>query len=129
MLLELLPHFSRLIPVADKYFASRGASDKAQEAALAALSGEVRSELGEVTGELERVAEASSVLARRMEEQASQMAGMRADLSRARDGVEAVDARVAKLERKLASVMQLAWVLLGMLAAMLVLAIFAMVRH
>jgi len=37
MLLELLPHFTRLLPMADKYLSTRTASEKAQEAALAAL--------------------------------------------------------------------------------------------
>ena len=36
MLLELLPHFTRLLPMADKYLSTRSASEKAQEAALAA---------------------------------------------------------------------------------------------
>jgi len=45
MLFELLPHFARLMPVADKYLTSRSASDKAQEAALVALADNVREEI------------------------------------------------------------------------------------
>jgi hypothetical protein len=36
LLFDLLPHFARLMPMADKYLASRSASDKAHETALAA---------------------------------------------------------------------------------------------
>ena len=45
-LLELLPHMTRLVPMADKYFASKTAGEKANEAALAAMAEGVRAILG-----------------------------------------------------------------------------------
>jgi hypothetical protein len=48
ILLELLPHFTRVLPLADRYFSSRGDQDKAHAAALAALGDEVRGGLGRV---------------------------------------------------------------------------------
>jgi hypothetical protein len=37
-LFELLPHISRLLPMADKFLSSKAAAEKANEAALAAMA-------------------------------------------------------------------------------------------
>jgi hypothetical protein len=92
ILLELLPHFARLTPVADKYFASRAANDKAQQAALAALAEEVRGDLGKVT-------EAHAGLHRMLQEQVEQVTQVSVEATRARLGIESVEARIAALEK------------------------------
>ncbi len=109
LLLELLPHFTRLVPVADKYLGNRNASDEAQKAALAALAQDVRGELGGVTEE-------QAGLRRQIQEQSSQVADVAVEVSRTRLGVEGVEARVAKLERSAAMTIRLLWVVLGLLA-------------
>ena len=48
-LFELLPHISRLLPLADKFFTSKAASEKATEAAMVAMAEGVRGDLGQVT--------------------------------------------------------------------------------
>ena len=89
ILLELLPHFARLTPVADKYFASRAANDKAQQAALAGLGEEVRGELGKVT-------EAHAGLHRQLQEQVEQVTCSFFGGGDARAlGIESVEARIA----------------------------------
>ena len=45
-LFELLPHISRLVPMADKYFSQKTAAEKANEAALAAMAEGVRGRPG-----------------------------------------------------------------------------------
>jgi hypothetical protein len=112
LLFDLLPHFARLMPMADKYLSSRSASEKAQEAALAALAGDVRGELGNVTGELGRVTEANSGVSRQLQEQGSQIAELSVDVARARMGVESVEARIGKLEKTAVLVVRLLWVVL-----------------
>lgn len=97
LLFELLPHFSRLLPVADKYLATRGASDQAQAAALAELDASLR-------GELAKAAEAQDGLRRQLQEQSTQIAEMSVDVSRARMGVESIEARLTKLEKQLAQI-------------------------
>lgn len=108
VLLELLPHFSRLLPVADKYLANRSASEKAQTAALAALAAEVRGQIGQVT-------EAQAGLGRQLQEQGAQAAEIAVDVARARMAIGSVEERVAKLEKTLRLVV-------GLLVAVLVLA-------
>lgn len=123
MLFELLPHFARLMPMADKYFSTRSASEKAQEAALAALALEIRAELGRGT-------EAQAGLAQQVQEQSVQIGDLALDVAHTRisvDGVESkldkmeqtMDARIAKLERTARVAVRLSLVLMAMLAAAL----------
>ena len=121
MLLELLPHFARLMPMADKYLATRSASDKAQQAALAVLAAEVRGELGQVT-------EAHTGLRRQLQEQNTQIAELGVEVTRARLGVESVEARVLKLEKTAGAAMRVLWVVVGLLVMVAALLAVVVVR-
>jgi hypothetical protein len=96
MLFELLPHFARLMPMADRYLSTRSASEKAQEAALAALAVDVRGELGKAT-------ETQSGICRQLQEQTTLIGDLAVDVTRARMGVESVETRAAKLEQAVAA--------------------------
>jgi hypothetical protein len=120
LLFELLPHFARLLPAADKYLASRGPNDKAHEAALAALGEDVRGQVGPLV-------EAQRSISRQLGEQGTQLAEMSVEVTRARMGVESVEERVARLEGKADAAMKLLGATLtlllgavGLLAAVLV---------
>ncbi len=67
MLLEILPHLSRLLPMWDKFLNSKAANDKATENALNALSEGVRGDLGQITA-------AHSSLYRHLQDQSAQIA-------------------------------------------------------
>ena len=108
LLFDLLPHFSRLIPMADKYLATRSASDKAQAAALAAMAEGVR-------GDLVQVTEAHEGLRRQMQEQGTQISELAVEVTRTRLGVESSETRIAKLEKTAGVAMRLIWVGLGLL--------------
>jgi chromosome segregation ATPase len=96
MLFELLPHFARLMPMADKYLSTRSASEKAQEAALAALADNMR-------GDLARSSEAHAALRRQIQEHTAHLGEVALDVTRLRMVVEGVDARVATLEVSVAA--------------------------
>jgi hypothetical protein len=121
LLLDLLPHFSRLLPVADKYLAGRSASDKAQEAALAALSGDVRKQTGRLT-------EAQTGLGRLVQEQTTQIAEIAVDVARTRMGIEGVEERIAKLEKSMGLAVRLLWGVVVLMAVTVVLVAVRMVR-
>jgi len=108
LLFDLLPHFSRLIPMADKYLATRSASDKAQAAALAEMAEGVR-------GDLVQVTEAHEGLRRQMQEQGTQISDLAVEVTRTRLGVESSETRIAKLEKTAGVAMRLIWVGLGLL--------------
>jgi len=101
ILFELLPHLTRLVPMADRYLTTRTASEKAQEAALAALGAEVRGELGQM-------GEVHTGIQRQLQDQGAQLSELAVEVTRARMGVESMEARVAALERSAAAMRWLA---------------------
>ncbi len=109
ILFELLPHLTRLVPMADRYLSTRTASERAQEAALAALGAEVRGELGQL-------GEVHTGIQRQLQDQGAQLSELAVEVTRARMGVESMEARVAGLERSAAAMRWLAVVVVAGLA-------------
>jgi hypothetical protein len=107
MLFELLPHFTRLLPMADKYLSSRSGDDRAHAAALAALSESVR-------GDLQKSAEMHAGVERALKQQSALVGEIAAEGLRVRLGVEAIEGRFAGLEKMLR-------LTLGLLAAVVLL--------
>jgi hypothetical protein len=98
-LFELLPHITRLVPMADRYFLSKTASEKANEAAMAAMAEDVRGDLGQVT-------KAHAGLYRQLQEQTAQIAEVSEEVKRARLSIEQHEHRMLTLE---ANVTSLGW--------------------
>ena len=94
-LFELLPHVSRLVPMADKFFHSKTASEKANEAALSAMAEGVRGDLGQVT-------QAHAGIYRQLQDQSAQIAGVGEEVKRARLSVEQHEHKLEALERRVA---------------------------
>jgi len=90
-LFELLPHITRLVPMADKYLSSKTASEKANEAAMAAMAEGVRGDLGQVT-------KAHAGLYRQLQDQSAQIAEVGAEVKRARLTIEQQEHRLLTLE-------------------------------
>ena len=90
-LFELLPHVTRLVPIADKYFSSKTANEKANEAALAAMAEGVRGDLGQVT-------KAHAGLYRQLQEVSTQVVEVSEDAKRTRLSIEQQGHRLENLE-------------------------------
>jgi hypothetical protein len=103
-LFELLPHISRLVPMADRYFSSKAANEKANEAALAAMAEGVRGDLGQVT-------KAHAGLYRQLQDLSAQVTEVGDDVKRSRVLVEQQEHRVEGLELQLAAIGR--WVKVG----------------
>lgn len=119
-LVELLPHIARLIPMADMFFTTKTASEKANEAAITAMTEGVRHDLGQVTT-------AHAGLYRQLQEQSAQIAEVADDTRRTRTALESSAERVAALEKQVAALgvwikigAGLLVVVLGLLIALLV---------
>jgi hypothetical protein len=80
-LFELLPHISRLLPMADKFLSSKAAAEKANEAAMAAMAEGVRGDLGQVT-------KAHVGLYRQLQEQSAQITEVSEEVKQARLAME-----------------------------------------
>lgn len=113
-LFELLPHVTRLIPVADKYFAQRSAAEKTSHATLAAMAEDVRGDLGQV-------AKAHEGLYRQLQEQSGHIADLGEEIRRARTSIEQHDHRLEAMDHKLASLGL--WIKGGVSAIVVLLAI------
>ena len=113
-LFELLPHVSRLIPMADRFFASRAATDRATEAAMVAMAEGVRGDLGQVT-------KAHAGLYRQLQEQGTQLDEVRDDLKRVRTVLEQRENRIETLEAQVTSLSW--WVKLGISLVVVLLAV------
>lgn len=95
-LVELLPHITRLVPLADKFFTSKVAAEKANEAAMVAMAEGVRGDLGQVT-------KAHLGLYRQLQDQSAQITAVGEDVKRARLSMEQHEHRMAALEKGVAS--------------------------
>jgi hypothetical protein len=95
-LFELLPHISRLLPMADKYFNQKAAAEKANEAAMAAMAEGVRGDLGQVT-------KAHVGLYRQLQEQSAQITGVSEEVKTTRLSVEQQANRIEALELTVSS--------------------------
>lgn len=115
-LFELLPHLARLVPMADKFFSSRAAAEKANEAAFAAMAEGVRGDLGQVT-------KAHASLYRQLQEQSAQIAEVAEGVKQARQAAIEQSTRIETLEHQLTALGR--WVkvgvgLLGILLALMI---------
>lgn len=117
-LFELLPHITRLVPMADKYFSSRTASEKATEAAMAAMAEGVRGDLGQV-------AKAHAGLYQQLQEQSAQIGEVSAEVKRMGAALE----RVTALELQVVALGR--WVKVGvsLIVVLLVAVIVLLVRR
>jgi hypothetical protein len=120
-LFELLPHITRLVPMADKYLSSKTASEKANEAAMAAMAEGVRGDLGQVT-------KAHAGLYRQLQDQSAQIAEVLGEVKVARLSVEQDEQRMVILESNVRSLGW--WVKAGVsLLVVLVIAVIVLLVH
>lgn len=115
-LFELLPHITRLVPMADKYFLSKAAAEKANEAALAAMAEGVRGDLGQVT-------KAHVGLYRQLQEMSAQVAEVGAEVKRAGGMVEQQEHRMETLELQVVAIGR--WVKAGVVFLVVLLGMVA----
>jgi hypothetical protein len=95
-LFELLPHVSRLLPMADNFLTSKTATEKATEAAMIAMADGVRGDLGQVT-------KAHAGLYRQLQEQSAQITQVSEEVKQARLSFEQHEHRMELLEKRMTS--------------------------
>jgi chromosome segregation ATPase len=95
-LIELLPHLTRLVPMADKFLSSKAAAEKANEAAMVAMAEGVRGDLGQVT-------KAHLGLYRQLQDQSAQIAEVGEEVKRSRAAMEQHQKHMAGLESQIGS--------------------------
>lgn len=120
-LFELLPHVTRLVPLADKYLSSRTANERANEAALTAMAEGVQADLGQVT-------KAHAGLYSKLIEQGSQIAELNESVRLAQQAIERQDKHIDLLNNKLASANLWIKISASLTAVLLILVIVLLTR-
>ena len=121
-LIELAPHITRLIPVADRFFRNKSETDETHRRAMEAMAEGLRSDIGQATA-------AHEGLYRQLNDQSEKLASITSEVRAAKTAVQAADERVARLEKALRLNTE---VLIGVLAinvALLVIALYFILHH
>jgi hypothetical protein len=95
-LVELLPHVSRLVPIAERYFSTKAAGDRSNELALAAIAEGMQADMGQVS-------KAHAGLYRQIQEQGAQIAGIGDEVRHVRGALDTSERKVAALEQRVES--------------------------
>jgi chromosome segregation ATPase len=120
-LVEVAPHITRLLPVADRFFQARASNDEAVRKALEQMS-EVRGDLGRVTASHEG-------LYRQLNDLNQRLALIVEQTQAAKAAAEAAEERAAALEQRLSTSGALLAILLPLNVVLLALTILLLVRH
>ena len=120
-LLELLPHAARLLPVADKFFQSKAATDDSARRAMDAMADGLRGDLGQVTA-------SHAGLYRQLNDQSDKLLAISSEVSAARAAAEVTEARITRLEGRLDRMAALLLVI-TLLAVVLLVMVFLLLRR
>jgi len=118
-LIELLPHVSRLLPLADRFLNAKTADAEASRSAMQQMAEGLRGDLGQVTA-------SHAGLYRQLNEQSEKLGTLAADLHATRLSVDSLETRVMQIESKLRVL--LAVTCTGV-AAILIVALAILLRH
>ena len=91
-LIELAPHITRLVPLADRFFQSKTAGEEANRRAMDAMTEGLRGDLGQVTA-------SHAGLYRQLNEQSEKITAAAADLEAVKESVASLQARLARMEK------------------------------
>jgi hypothetical protein len=121
-LLELAPHVTRLIPLADRFFSTKAAEAEASLTAMQQMAEGLRGDLGQVTA-------SHAGLYRQLNEQSAKLTEIAGEQRAMRSSMSATDERLALLETKTTSLYRL--VAFGLMAIGLLLIVLAilLLRH
>jgi septal ring factor EnvC (AmiA/AmiB activator) len=118
-LIELLPHVSRLLPLADRFLSSKSADAEASRTAMEQMAQGLRGDLGQVTA-------SHAGLYRQLNEQSERLGQLTADIHSAKASVDTLNTRLTSIETKLRVLLLVTC--LGLIIIM-ILAVAILLRH
>jgi septal ring factor EnvC (AmiA/AmiB activator) len=121
-LIELLPHVSRLLPMADRYFNAKTADAEASRSAMQQMAEGLRGDLGQVTA-------SHAGLYRQLNDQSAQLTEIAADITTLRHTSNALESRLAAAERQNRLLLGLAFGILALLVGVFSIALYFLIRH
>ena len=134
-LVELAPHISRLLPMADRFFQSKAASDDASRRTMESVAEGLRGDLGQIAAAQADLARQFAnqngngpELAGKLAELTSKIDDAAADARAARSAAVAAEQRIASIEARQIRTVRLLGIALLLLAAVLILLLIAVVH-
>jgi len=121
-LIELLPHVSRLLPMADRFLNAKTADAEASRSAMQQMAEGLRGDLGQVTA-------SHAGLYRQLNEQSEKLSELSSDVATVKRSVESLDPRLTRLEQQNSRLTVLLGLSLVLLAGLLVLAVILLLHH
>jgi hypothetical protein len=121
-LIELAPHITRLLPMADRFFQSKTADADASRSALQQMAEGLRGDLGQVTA-------SHAGLYRQLNQQSVQLSELGLDLRATKSSVDSIEDRTARLEQQISRLTILVGVGLLVLVAVCILSIVILLHH
>ena len=121
-LIELLPHVSRLLPMADRFLNAKTADAEASRSAMQQMAEGLLGDLGQVTA-------SHAGLYRQLNEQSEKLSELSSDVSTVKRSVESLDPRLTRLEQQNSRLTLLLGLSLVLLAGVLVLAVILLLHH
>jgi septal ring factor EnvC (AmiA/AmiB activator) len=118
-LLELAPHVTRLVPVADRYFQSRAEVRDRQRRELEQMRGEMGQVADGMRGDLAQLAAAQAGVYHQLSEQSETLNKISADVRTIRVSCDEMESRLAEMEKRISRL----WI--TFLVALVVFVIFA----
>jgi len=121
-LIELAPHVSRLLPMADRFLNAKTADAEASRSAMQQMAEGLRGDLGQVTA-------SHAGLYRQLNEQSEKISELSSDVATVKRSVESLDPRLTRLEQQNSRLTVLLGLSLVLLAGLLVLAVILLLHH
>jgi chromosome segregation ATPase len=121
-LIELAPHITRLLPMADRFFDSKTADADASRTAMQQMAEGLRGDLGQVTA-------SHAGLYRQLNDQSEKLSNISADVQSTRQATLALDERLTHLERQSASHQTFLLAILVSTISIAILLVILLLRH
>jgi septal ring factor EnvC (AmiA/AmiB activator) len=120
-LIELAPHITRLVPVADRFLNSKAASEEAARNAMEQMAQGLRGDLGQVTA-------SHTGLYRQLNEQSEKLSTIAASVHSTNLSIDSLETRTARLEQQLSKLWLVLVLALLFLVAICILSVLILVH-
>jgi hypothetical protein len=120
-LIELAPHISRLLPMADRFFLAKSADADASRTAMEQMAQGLRGDLGQVTA-------SHAGLYRQLNEQSEKLSTIAASVNSTQRSIDSLEPRLTHLEQQLSKLWLVLAIALLFLVAVCVLSVLILVH-
>jgi septal ring factor EnvC (AmiA/AmiB activator) len=127
-LIELAPHITRLLPMADRFFLAKSADADASRTAMEQMAEGLRGDLGQVTASHAGLYHQLNEQSEKLNEQSEKLSTIAASVHSTGLSIDSLEARLTRLEQQLSKVWLFLAVALLFLVAICILSVLILVH-